>query len=167
MLNEIKHYQCSRCILSQPRLDVETGRICRKFNIPVKDTDFCSWNTQTVTTCECCGNQFVGNPIYISKETESNKYSLDMVVCADCSKALHTCKTCVNMNICSFETDPSPLPKIVQKQVKQGFMTAVTQVMNPERIRITCEKNCPCYSSDFSCQKQNRGTCPQYRTHRV
>ena len=59
---------------------------------------------------------------------------------------------------CSFENDPSPLPKIVQKQVRQGNMTAITQVRNPERIEITCKKDCPCYDPEFECLRQF-GTC--------
>lgn len=33
-------------------------------------------------------------------------------------------------------------------------MITVTEVMNPERIRQTCEKGCDCFSADFGCMKQ-------------
>lgn len=167
MLDDISFYYCSKCVLSQPRLDLYTKRFCFRYNIPVKDTDFCSQNTKTLKTCECCGEQFADQPTLLAKTDEENKFSYDATLCPNCAQALGQCGTCKQKDICSFETDPSPLPKVVQKQIRQGNMTAVTQIMNPERIRLTCEKDCPCYSPDFSCQKQNRGTCQQYHMCRV
>ena len=37
---------------------------------------------------------------------------------------------------------------------QKGPMQTVTEVMNPERIRETCEKNCHCFDTEFGCGKQ-------------
>ena len=110
---------------------------------------------------------FVPGSVTVYYSIDDEAATVDAVICPNCNKLLGTCRTCQNGNLCTFETDPSPLPKIVQKQIRQGNMTAVTQVMNPERVAITCQKGCPCYSPDFSCSKQNRGACQQYHMNRV
>ena len=76
------------------------------------------------------------------------------ILCHSCASQLGTCAFCKKVNICTFETDPSPLPKVVQKQFRQGPMITVTEVMNPERIRQTCEKGCDCFNADFGCMRQ-------------
>lgn len=167
MLDDVSFYYCSKCVLSQPRLDLETKRFCRKYNMPVKDTDFCSQNIKSLKTCQCCGNQYAERPTLLSKSEGENKFTFDIEICPVCAQTIGKCQTCKQGNICTFETDPSPLPKMVQKQIQQGHMTAVTQVMNPERIRLTCEKSCLCYSHNFGCLKQTHGTCQQYHMNRV
>lgn len=168
MLDHIKHYYCRTCAISISRLDVETKRICGRNGEPVKDTDFCSHHTDTLWTCDCCGRNFWEPPHITMTLLDNNVISsIDAVVCPQCSKQLSKCATCAQANICSFETDPSSLPKYVPQQIRQGNMISVTQVMNPERIRVTCEKSCPCFSTDFGCYKQSRGTCPQYHMNRA
>ena len=165
---DTKNYRCETCAISTPRLDVETGRMCRLFNIAVKDTDFCFKHTKSLFTCDCCGQPFIGNPYIVMSKIDDNTVSgIEACICPKCNQNINTCKTCAQMHQCAFETDPSPLPKVVQKQVQQGNMYAVTQVMNPDRIAITCQKDCPCWSSDFCCSKQNYGTCQQYHMNQV
>ncbi len=41
-------------------------------------------------------------------------------------------------------------------------MTMQSVVMNPERIRETCQKNCKCWNDEMGCLRQN-GTCGQYK----
>lgn len=159
---------CSTCAASSPNLQVETGRVCNRMRVPVKDDDFCSNHVKSTWKCECCGNEYWGNPIIsMSIDEKTGAVSMiDAIICSMCNDNIWTCRTCAHIDECAFETDPSPLPKVVQKQIRQGNMTAVTQVMNPERIAITCEKNCHCWH-DFSCSKQNHGTCLKYQMHRV
>lgn len=164
---DIKNYYCQTCAISTPRLDVETGRVCRRDGSPVKDDHFCGYHTRSLKTCECCGQPYIGSGYILMNMKDDEAAIIDAVICPNCNKQFGTCRTCQNGNLCTFETDPSPLPKIVQKQIRQGNMTAVTQVMNPERVAITCQKGCPCYSPDFSCSKQNHEACQQYHMNRV
>lgn len=166
IMADVKNYYCETCAISIPRLDIETGRACRLYNKAVKDTDFCSEHAKELPTCECCGNLYIGKS-YLIAEMKDDVATVNAVICSSCNQGYNTCRTCTQGDICSFETDPSPLPKVVQKQIKQGNMTAVTQVMNPERVAITCQKDCPCWSLDFSCSKQNHGTCQQYHMCRA
>ena len=76
------------------------------------------------------------------------------ILCPNCASQLNTCAFCKKVNVCTFETDPSPLPKRVQKQFRQGNMITVTEIMNPERIRQTCEKGCDCFDANFGCMRQ-------------
>ena len=76
------------------------------------------------------------------------------ILCSNCAAQLNTCAFCKKVNVCTFETDPSPLPKMIQKQFRQGPMITVTEVMNPERIRQTCEKGCDCFDAEFGCMRQ-------------
>ena len=101
----------------------------------------------TVVQCETCG-----------RPTELQVLCPDddmwHILCPSCASQLNSCAFCKKVNTCSFETDPSPLPKMIQKQFRQGPMITVTEVMNPERIRQTCEKGCDCFSADFGCMRQ-------------
>ena len=81
--------------------------------------------------------------------------------CENCAKTSGTCGSCTQKNECDFETNPSPLPKAVQKQIRQGNQILVTTVINKERIRETCMKNCECFSEEFGCLKEN-GCCNKY-----
>ena len=166
---EGKNYYCQYCIYSQPRLDLSTGRACNKFQMEVSDTDFCSQFTKQTFKCEICGGEFPGQPKFlVMKSDDSGKtFKFDVAVCGQCNSQLGQCRTCTNANVCEFETNPSPLPKVVQKTITQGNMQAVTQVMNPERVAITCENGCHCWDPNFGCSKQNRGTCQQYHMNRV
>lgn len=76
------------------------------------------------------------------------------ILCPNCAFQLNTCAFCKKVNTCTFETDPSPLPKMVQKQIRQGSMITVTTVKNPDRIAITCKMGCPCYDSEFECMRE-------------
>ena len=76
------------------------------------------------------------------------------ILCPNCASQLNSCSFCKKVNICLFETDPSPLPKMIQKQIRQGPMISVTTEKNPERIRQTCEKGCDCFNPNFDCMRQ-------------
>ncbi len=158
---------CETCAISSPNRQSQTGRVCNLWQAAVKDTDFCSRHAKSLWKCDCCGNQFWDNPIITAIISSTGSTTIDSAICMQCFKQLGKCSTCAHANTCRFETDPSSLPKTVQKQIRQGPMISVTQVMNPERVRITCQDGCPCWSSDSLCSKHNHGTCPQYQMNRA
>ena len=82
-------------------------------------------------------------------------------LCGRCLKIPAQCGLCEKAQICPFETDSSPLPKVVMKTIQQGNMMLQTQIKNPERIEITCKTQCPCFSEEFGCLKEN-GICGDY-----
>ena len=136
---------CNTCGLRDPM-----RHVCRLTGIKISpDIDFCSRHilSNDLPTCEICGN---GHPNPIIDITDGKT----LVVCPQCFNMLDTCQVCSHSRNCSFETDPSPIPKVVEKVIRQGYMTTVSQVLNPERIEITCKKGCPCYSEKNGCGRQ-------------
>ena len=100
--------------------------------------------------CDICHRQIHHTEVIY--DSKSNK-----IICSDCGNRLSTCDNCHNGNICVFETDPSPLPKQIQKQIRQGNMIGQTIIKNPDRILITCKKGCSCWNAETeSCNKQLR-----------
>lgn len=83
-----------------------------------------------------------------------------MVFCSKCAEELASCVGCAHGRTCSFETDPSPIPPVIQKQIRQGLMTQIIQVKNPDRIAITCKLNCPCWDGE-NCGREV-GYCNKY-----
>ena len=82
-------------------------------------------------------------------------------LCNQCSRIPKQCGLCTYGQTCPFETDPSPLPKVVLKTIQQGNMTAQMQIPNPSRIEVTCRTQCSCFSESQGCLKQN-GICGNY-----
>ena len=109
----------------------------------------------SIMVCETC-----------SRQTQQQVLAPDgdswHILCPNCASQLNSCGFCKNGGKCDFETNPSSLPKFVQKQIRQGNMIAVTDIPNPERIRQTCQKGCPCFDPEFGCLKQNN-TCGKWR----
>ena len=85
-----------------------------------------------------------------------------LFICPDCYQFMTTCRTCETAQYCTFETDPSPIPKFIQRQYRQGPMTSVIQEKNPERIAITCQKDCECFSEEKGCLREKVGWCNKY-----
>lgn len=82
-------------------------------------------------------------------------------LCNQCAQIPAQCGLCEKSEICPFQTDPSPLPQIVVQTIQQGNMTTRRQIKNPDRIAITCKTQCPCFSEEFGCLKEN-GICGSY-----
>ena len=123
------------------------GNACSKFN----DNPY---------TCDLCHRVIVENPI-IDIDNETGK--VKRILCAECNSKFGTCLTCENTKNCKFEEDPSPIPKMVQKQIRQGNMVSVMNVPNIERIRETCQKGCLCFQQENGCNRQNNQTCINYK----
>lgn len=130
---------------------------CRLKNYPIGELEkeYCSGHTDTIPTCEWCG-RFM-NP--------TNIYSIDNefhMICSNCAELSGHCPTCTHSAHCDFEENPIGLPKQVQQQIRQGNSVISTVVVNPERIRETCAKNCKCFSEEFGCLRQNCQTCGEW-----
>jgi hypothetical protein len=88
-------------------------------------------------------------------------HTTGQLLCAKCNEAYGTCSACADSNTCDFETNPSPLPKVVVQVMRQGPVTSQTQIKNPERIAITCAVNCACYHNGICCKEF--GTCANWK----
>lgn len=82
--------------------------------------------------------------------------------CDRCAQLFGTCHLCLNsVRPCEFETNPSPIPKQIQKTVRQGNVQMQTIIDNPERIEAFCHK-CPCWCD--ACGRYD-GTCGSYNEY--
>ena len=108
--------------------------------------------------CPLCGNYYLPT-IMVVDMTEGKP----ILICPTCySNYMTNCATCTKSQKCAFETDPSPIPKLIQRQYRQGPMTSVIQEKNPERIAITCQKGCECYSEEKGCLREFTRWCDKY-----
>lgn len=104
-------------------------------------------NFEKEINCGLCGAPLVGADLVYDTE-------LDNTYCCKCAPYVRTCYNCHDGNFCDFETNPSPLPKQVQMTKQMGNTVMSQVVANPERIKITCQNGCPCYSVELGCGKQ-------------
>ena len=105
--------------------------------------------------CDICGRQFTFLPVV---EQVGDRY---IQYCQQCFERRHNCITCEHLNPnCRFQTDPSDLPKVVQKTIQMGPVTQVAHIMNPERMAITCP-GCICYENG-ECIQQKVANCEGY-----
>ena len=142
MTNVIR--KCGTCGLFNPQEST-----CPVLKMQVDpDKDFCSKHQTNLHTCETCG-RIILKPIFVP-EGEDTYHK----ICGQCFGQHKTCAFCREVNSCAFETDPSPLPKLIQQQIQNGPTIIVTTVKNPERVRVTCQKGCPCYNPENDCMRQ-------------
>ena len=111
------------------------------------DKDYCTKHTTELNQCELCGHPTL-TPFYTRDGDNWH------IFCQECIHKLNSCSFCKKVTECLFETDPSPIPKMIQRRIQQGPMVTVATVKNPERIRQTCMNGCPCYDSEFDCMRQ-------------
>lgn len=137
---------CGQCALRSPD---QTSCQLTKLAITPKDPA-CGYFCAHLTKCGLCGQAFPKLTTIMD----------DYYVCDSCLSTLGTCHQC-KQQICDFETNPSPLPKVVQKIIHQGNMQMSTQVRNPEREKITCANGCKCYTPSGTCARQD-GLCGNY-----
>lgn len=131
--------------------------VCPYFRQPFDEKEGgCPMFTSDIYTCEICGQ--LTKHLVIDVTDENHIHFL----CQSCQEQSGTCATCKHGGECLFQTSPSPIPKIIKKEIRQGNMIAVTDIPNPERIRETCAKGCPCFDPEFGCFKQNN-TCGKWR----
>lgn len=135
---------CNECVYCR-------GTVCGVSGQPTApSTNACPQFSNQRYECDICHHQIHHTEVIYDSKT--NK-----IVCSDCCNRLSTCDNCYNGHLCLFETDPSPLPKQVQKQYRQGNMFGQTIIKNPERVRQICEVKCSCWDAETeSCNKQLR-----------
>ena len=115
----------------------------------------CPYWVNELPKCEVCG-KIVPDSMFTQKSDGSW-----IRICKNCQSKSGTCGGCSKSSICDFETNPSPIPKAIQKRIQQGNQIMVMTVRNEERIRETCQKNCECFSEAVGCLREN-GTCGKY-----
>ena len=93
----------------------------------------------------------------IFKESEETYF-----FCPDCADQIGQCSTCSLGDKCDFQTNPSPIPLKIRRQVQHGPMISVTEEDNPARIAITCKVNCECFDPEKECLKKS-GVCNKWR----
>lgn len=151
MMDKIKY--CGTCALR-----TQDGTGCSLYGIHIDpNVDFCSKHVTSPKTCDICGQFIIIDSII---DMEDGKF---YEVCQNCASRFNTCHICDKAAYCDFMENPSPIPKAVMKQVRQGSMVMQTQVRNPERIKITCENGCSCWNKEekYCCREYK--TCGQYK----
>lgn len=141
------------------RVDQGTDSFCSITKLKVnKDLDSCSKHTpqESMRFCEICGNPFIEGGIIDLIDGSAH------LICNNCASKLNTCQTCKEVTNCDFETNPSPIQKVIQQQVRQGNMVMMTTVKNPKRIEETCKKNCKCYDEKNECIRENIQFCTSW-----
>lgn len=143
---------CGRCVLQE-----QNGGTCPIFNKQFPEEEQgCPYFTPQLMKCDICGNLIHPKEIVVTNEEPIK------ILCQTCVSELNTCPTCNFSKQCFFETDPSPIPKVVQREIRKGNIRTVTQVRNPERVDKLCKNKCSCYSSEFGCLRQSN-TCNSWK----
>ena len=120
--------------------------VCARLNMPTEKNCKCPLYMSSYDTCAFCGQPILDGGVY---DTVTNE-----LFCKKCGHQLGTCATCLTARECRFETDPSPVPKVVQQTVRRGNMTSSFPVKNPSRIEITCQNGCPCFDAEKGCLRE-------------
>lgn len=144
---------CKTCKLFDPYSET-----CRINGIKVDgNTDYCTKYTIVLETCDWCKKKILQPIVTVLGENKVHLF------CSPCASKLSTCQGCKESQVCAFETDPNPLPKIAIKQVQQGPMIAQQQIPNPERQKLFCH-NCHCWDGE-ECIKNSTGQgCEHFKS---
>ena len=86
-----------------------------------------------------------------------------LILCQSCNNQVDTCNTCTKSTYCAFNEDPSSIPHMIEKHIRQGPMTAVVSEKNPERIAITCKVSCECFDEEIGCRRELDKWCDKYK----
>lgn len=118
----------------------------------------CPYWVDEVVTCAVCG-QIIPKKNYCLTHFKDGTWK---PTCENCLKLSGTCGGCSKSSTCDFETNPSPIPKAVQKRIQQGNQIIVTTVKNDERINETCAKNCECFDHETRTCCREYNCCRNY-----
>lgn len=121
----------------------ENGK-CLLLKTDMAENCHCPYYKTHFDSCEICGNIIL----------EGGVFDNGKLYCNNCGHELGYCSTCRHVQICTFETDPSPVPKTINQSVRQGNIMSSFTAKNPSRIEITCKKGCGCWSDDFGCLRE-------------
>ena len=152
---------CADCVYC-----AKDAKKCNKLGVDVNlDIDGCLVGSRNLPeTCDVCGRYVDGKCVLTRKDEEYGDCNANDVwagLCNNCASHLGKCATCYESCFCLFETSPSTLPKLIQKQVQMGNMIQLMQVRNPDRVAETCAKGCQCYDGE-TCMREY-GSCVNYK----
>jgi hypothetical protein len=89
----------------------------------------------------------------------------DKPYCPRCASLFGTCGMCKHRTHCTFQEDPTPIPKKIIVQYREGDMTVMKETYNPKRIKALCiEGECKCVNKingKYACGRVFM-TCPNY-----
>lgn len=135
------------------------NQTCKIFKTAINPEEpGCPYFTKELTKCDSCGKAILNAREVFLEEFNGKTLSL----CEECNAQALSCAFCSSGTLCDFETNPSPTPKAVQKQVRQGYTIMTTTVKNPTRIAETCEKNCKCWDADQKICRKEQHYCVNY-----
>ena len=128
-----QQFNCKKCKHKQ-------NNICLLNHQTTEDNLSCAYYTDSPYICQLCGNHILQNNITIFEGNESFH-----LLCNNCASKITICDTCKQAQICSFRTDSTIKEQpIIPQTIRQGNTITQTQMKNPARIKLTCEK-CTCY----------------------
>ena len=118
--------------------------------------NICPYWVVEAPKCDLCGQVDPNSVLTQFSDTSWKR------LCGKCMSSFGTCRGCVKSQGCDFETNPSPLPKAVQKRIQQGNQIIVTTVKNEERVKETCAKNCQCFCQETRTCLREYECCKNY-----
>lgn len=148
---------CADCVYCN-----KGAKHCNKLDLDVNlDIDGCLVGSRELPhVCDVC-HRYVSGKCVLTQKDDTNENSEWVGLCGGCADKLGECHTCREATSCLFETSPSALPKVVQRQIQQGNMVQIVQVKNPDRITETCAQGCKCYK-DGECGREY-GRCGDWQ----
>lgn len=144
---------CKNCVLRDPKAPK-----CQLTGLEIQQGDMaCARYVTHLDECGICGSKMPRGLLIDATNPADPFY-----ICPQCEQKIGTCFTCEKAQQCSFESDPSTLPKVIPQTIRQGNAVMQTQIRNPERVKITCEKNCACYDKEIGCIREESQCCNKY-----
>ena len=143
---------CHQCAYSKDKTGANSLCVLLGKNVQL-DSPSCGEFYRIKYNCTSCGKQ-----IYHKEVLFYN----DKPFCKECAAKFGSCAHCKFSGNCAFEEDPNPIPKLIQQQVRVPQGIAVTTVMNPKRIEITCQKGCSCFDKENKECNRNYKLCSDY-----
>ena len=134
-----------------------SGRCIATHQVMPPNTQACVNFDSAPLICHNCNSIFPHKMAIILQESKET-----YLFCPNCADQIGQCGTCALGNKCDFQTNPSPIPLTIRRQIKQGPMVSVIEEKNPERQKITCQNGCLCYSEEHECMRQFH-SCKNYR----
>ena len=129
------------------------------YNYAEGEKQSCPYHTTEIVYCARCGN-IIPKRNYMLTHYSDGTWK---PTCESCLKLSGTCGGCSKSSTCDFETNPSPIPKAVQKSFQQGNQIIVTTVKNDERVNETCAKNCECFDHETRTCCREYNCCKNYK----
>lgn len=146
---------CKTC-----RLAALAQNRCQLTGLPITADDFCSRHTiEALDICHSCHRPLLPKGAILVKGNDSY-----LTFCQECTSKLSSCAFCLKAEVCEFETNPDPMPKVTVQQMRQGNMVMQTQIRNPERVKKFCH-SCHCWNAkEEMCFKEYEVGCIKHES---